>query len=125
MRHLCVLLVVVSHITAIEAICKVPMDKLLVLALYKPLIIIIIITICLYAAGKLITCQVSGFATKRPHGEQLDQANPVRSETTELWQCPFCKKDTFPELSKVRIMQEKRELEGEREEGRGVSVRER
>ena len=29
------------------------------------------------------------------------QANPVRNEETGLWQCPFCLRDSFPELSEV------------------------
>jgi transcription elongation factor SPT6 len=41
-------------------------------------------------------------AHRRPHGEQLDQANPVRNEETGLWQCPFCHRNDFPELSEVK-----------------------
>ena len=52
-------------------------------------------------AGKLVMCRVYGIAYKRPQGEQLDQANPVRNEETGLWQCPFCLKNDFPELSEV------------------------
>ena len=54
--------------------------------------------------GKLVMCRVIHFATKKPHGEQLDQANPVRSEETGLWQCPFCQKNDFPELSEVSCL---------------------
>ena len=52
--------------------------------------------------GKLITCRVIGTARRRPNRDQLDQANPVRNDKTGLWQCPFCQKDDFPELSEVR-----------------------
>jgi transcription elongation factor SPT6 len=46
-------------------------------------------------------CVVTGIAHKRPKGDQLDQANPVRNDETGLWRCPFCQKDDFPELSEV------------------------
>ena len=52
-------------------------------------------------AGKLVQAQVSGIAHKRPQGDQLDQANPVRDDETGLWQCPFCHSKEFPELSDV------------------------
>lgn len=52
-------------------------------------------------AGKLVLCRVTGIAYKRPQGEQLDQANPNRNDETGLWECPFCHKDDFPELSEV------------------------
>ncbi len=51
--------------------------------------------------GKLIQCKVTGIAHKRPRGEQLDEAHPVRDDETSLWQCPFCQKKDFPELSEV------------------------
>lgn len=53
--------------------------------------------------GKLVLCVVTGIARKRPQGEQLDEANPVRNEETGLWQCPFCQKKDFPELSEVNM----------------------
>ena len=52
-------------------------------------------------AGKLVMCRVYGIAYRRPQGEQLDQANPVRNEESGLWQCPFCLNSDFPELSEV------------------------
>lgn len=51
--------------------------------------------------GKLITANVIGITHRKPEKEQLDQANPVRNEETCLWQCPFCLKNDFPELSEV------------------------
>ena len=45
--------------------------------------------------------QVRNVVHRKPHGEQLDQADPVRNEETGLWQCPFCNKNDFPELSEV------------------------
>jgi len=61
------------------------------------------LTSCLFSTtGKLIMCRVSGFAHKRPKGDQLDQADPVRNDETGLWQCPFCLKSDLPELSEVR-----------------------
>ena len=52
--------------------------------------------------GKLVLARVHSMAHRRPHGEQLDQANPVRNEETGLWQCPFCHRNDFPELSEVK-----------------------
>ncbi len=52
--------------------------------------------------GRMIQCKAVGIATRKPKGEQLDQANPVRNDETGLWQCPFCQKNDFPELSEVR-----------------------
>jgi len=54
--------------------------------------------------GKLIMCAVTGIAHKRPRGEQLDEANPYRNDETGLWQCPFCQKNDFPELSEVCLV---------------------
>ncbi|XP_071442779.1 transcription elongation factor SPT6 isoform X2 [Hetaerina americana] len=51
--------------------------------------------------GKLIMAIVVGITHKKPQGDQLDQANPVRNDETGLWQCPFCLKNDFPELSEV------------------------
>ncbi|KAH9503861.1 Transcription elongation factor SPT6 [Bulinus truncatus] len=54
-----------------------------------------------FYVGKLVQVQVTGIAHKRPQGDQLDQANPVRDDETGLWQCPFCHSTQFPELSDV------------------------
>ncbi|XP_014608543.1 PREDICTED: transcription elongation factor SPT6 isoform X1 [Polistes canadensis] len=51
--------------------------------------------------GKLVLATVVGISHRKPQGEQLDQANPVRNDETGLWQCPFCLKNDFPELSEV------------------------
>lgn len=51
--------------------------------------------------GKMILATVNGFSHRKPQGELLDQANPVRIEETNLWQCPFCLSNEFPELSDV------------------------
>ncbi|XP_073971663.1 transcription elongation factor Spt6 isoform X2 [Rhodnius prolixus] len=51
--------------------------------------------------GKLITATVIGISHRKPEKDQLDQANPVRNDETGLWQCPFCLKNDFPELSEV------------------------
>ena len=58
-------------------------------------------TIETFHTGKLVLAKVVGISHKKPQGEQLDQANPVRNEETGLWQCPFCLKNDFPELSEV------------------------
>jgi transcription elongation factor SPT6 len=52
----------------------------------------------------LITCRVASIAHKPPNKEQLELANPVRSDQTGLWQCPFCNKKDFPELSEVNFV---------------------
>lgn len=54
-----------------------------------------------FHTGKLVLAKVVGITHKKPQGEQLDQANPVRNDETGLWQCPFCLKNDFPELSEV------------------------
>ena len=51
--------------------------------------------------GKLLEATVIGISYRKPKGEQLEQANPVRNDETGLWQCPFCLKNEFPELSEV------------------------
>ena len=51
--------------------------------------------------GKMITATVCGFTYKKPEGEQLDQANPVRNDETGLWQCQFCMKNDFPGMAEV------------------------
>lgn len=51
--------------------------------------------------GKLILATVCSMNRRKPEGEQLDQANPVRNDKSGLWQCPFCLKNDFPELSEV------------------------
>lgn len=51
--------------------------------------------------GKLVTATVIGISHRKPEKDQLDQANPVRNDETSLWQCPFCLKNDFPELSEV------------------------
>lgn len=54
-----------------------------------------------FYVGKLVIATVVGISHKKPQGDQLDQANPVRNDETGLWQCPFCMKNDFPELSEV------------------------
>ena len=51
--------------------------------------------------GKLVEPVVIHFIHRKPRGDQLDNANPVRNEDSGLWQCPFCLKNDFPELSEV------------------------
>ncbi|XP_053983538.1 transcription elongation factor SPT6-like isoform X1 [Hylaeus volcanicus] len=54
-----------------------------------------------FYVGKLVLATVVGISHRKPQGDQLDQANPVRNDETGLWQCPFCLKNDFPELSEV------------------------
>lgn len=54
-----------------------------------------------FYVGKMLSATVSGISHKKPSSEQLDGANPARSEENGMWQCPFCAKNDFPELSDV------------------------
>jgi transcription elongation factor SPT6 len=51
--------------------------------------------------GKLITCQVVAIIRKKPTAAQLDTANPVKIDETNLWRCPYCMRDNFQDLSVV------------------------
>ncbi|KAG8195803.1 hypothetical protein JTE90_004806 [Oedothorax gibbosus] len=51
--------------------------------------------------GKLVLVYVVGIARRKPKADLLENANPIRNEETGLWQCPFCLKRDFPELSDV------------------------
>ncbi|KAL0882973.1 hypothetical protein ABMA27_016464 [Loxostege sticticalis] len=51
--------------------------------------------------GKMVLASVVGITHRKPQREMLDQANPVRNDETGLWECPFCHKNDFPELSEV------------------------
>ena len=51
--------------------------------------------------GKLVTCTVVGIVRRKPPREVLDRANPIENKATGYWQCPFCLKDDFRELSMV------------------------
>ncbi|GFR31977.1 transcription elongation factor SPT6 [Trichonephila clavata] len=51
--------------------------------------------------GKLVLVAVVGIARRKARKDLLENANPIRNEETGLWQCPFCLKKDFPELSDV------------------------
>lgn len=51
--------------------------------------------------GKLTTCQVVQIPRKKPGAAQLDMANPVKIDETNLWRCPFCMRGDFQDLSVV------------------------
>ena len=51
--------------------------------------------------GKLVTCTIVGIVRRKPPREVLDRANPIENKATGYWQCPFCLKDDFRELSMV------------------------
>lgn len=38
---------------------------------------------------------------RRPQQEETDSAQPVRSDETGMWSCPFCFKNDFTELAHV------------------------
>lgn len=54
-----------------------------------------------FFVGKMMSVTVTGISHRKPSHEQLDGANPARIEETGLWQCPFCVKNDFSELSDV------------------------
>ncbi|XP_041979251.1 transcription elongation factor SPT6 [Aricia agestis] len=54
-----------------------------------------------FYVGKMVLASVIGITHRKPQKELLDQANPVRNDETGLWECPFCHKNDFPELSEV------------------------
>lgn len=51
--------------------------------------------------GRLIVAKVLGISHKKPQGEQMENMRPVRNDETGFWQCPFCFKNDFLELSEV------------------------
>ena len=51
--------------------------------------------------GKLITCSVTGIVRRKPSRDILDRANPNKNQMTGYWQCPFCLRADFPDLSLV------------------------
>lgn len=51
--------------------------------------------------GKLMQAQVTRFTYSRPKQEELDNAAPRRIDDTNMWECPFCGKNDFPELTEV------------------------
>ena len=50
-----------------------------------------------------MTCTVVGIARRKPPQEILNRANPFQIELTKLWQCPFCLKDDFRDVSHVSV----------------------
>ena len=54
-----------------------------------------------FFVGKLLEATVTGFAYKPPQNEELDKAAPQRKGEENMWQCPFCGQDDFPELTEV------------------------
>lgn len=56
-----------------------------------------------FYVGKIVTCRVTGIATKRPVKDQLDDANPTRDENSGNWICPFCKRADFRDINMVCI----------------------
>lgn len=54
-----------------------------------------------FHVGKMVLAKVIGFVHRKPQGDQLDNADPEENAETGLWQCPFCLKNDFPELSDV------------------------
>ncbi|XP_069160471.1 transcription elongation factor SPT6-like [Procambarus clarkii] len=54
-----------------------------------------------FYVGKLVQATVTNFIHRKLRRDQVDNAYPVRTAGTSLWQCPFCLKNYFPELSEV------------------------
>ena len=57
-------------------------------------------TINSFYVGKMVLATVIGISHKKPQSDELDKANPLRN-ANGLWQCPFCQRSNFPELSEV------------------------
>ena len=51
--------------------------------------------------GKMVMGKVINITRSRPQDDQYDKANPIRNEDTNLWQCPFCLRGDYGELSDV------------------------
>lgn len=56
-----------------------------------------------FYVGKLVLAKVIGIVHRRPQGDQLDAADPEKNPDTNLWQCPFCLTNDFPELGDVWV----------------------
>lgn len=54
-----------------------------------------------FHTGKMVMGRVIGITRTRPQEDQYDKANPIRDEETNLWQCPFCLRNDYSELSDV------------------------
>ncbi|KRX88353.1 Transcription elongation factor SPT6 [Trichinella pseudospiralis] len=54
-----------------------------------------------FGPGKLIMARVLNVVYKRPSPNMFEEARPVKDSTTNLWQCPICFRDDFPELGEV------------------------
>lgn len=54
-----------------------------------------------FYVGKLMQAKVIGIVHRKPQGDQLDNADPEKNAETDLWQCPFCLKNDFPDIADV------------------------
>lgn len=54
-----------------------------------------------FCIGKMVMGKVIGITRARPQDDQYDKANPIRNEDSGLWQCPFCLRSDYGELSDV------------------------
>lgn len=53
--------------------------------------------------GKLVICTVTGIARRRPQRDVIAQSNPINDQRTGFWQCPFCLRADFHNISLVRL----------------------
>lgn len=51
--------------------------------------------------GKLVICTVTGIARRRPQRDVIAQSNPINDQRTGFWQCPFCLRADFHNISLV------------------------
>lgn len=65
-----------------------------------------------FCIGKMVMGKVIGITRSRPQDDQYDKANPIRNETG-LWQCPFCLRSDYGELSDVWAHFDAKECPGE------------
>jgi len=54
-----------------------------------------------FCVGKMVMCKVIAITRSRPQEDQYDKANPIRNDETGFWQCPFCLRSDYGELSDV------------------------
>lgn len=54
-----------------------------------------------FCIGKMVMGKVFGIIRTRPQEDQYDKANPIRDDSSGLWQCPFCLRNDYCELSDV------------------------
>jgi transcription elongation factor SPT6 len=66
-----------------------------------------------FHVGKLVMGKVIGITRSKPMDEQYDKANPIRNDESGFWQCPFCLRNDYAELSDVWAHFDSKECPGQ------------